>query len=138
MPLLRYKTGDISAIELDRCRCGRNLRRIRNVTTKAEDIIVSPSGALLSPSILTHAFKPFTSIIKSQIVQEKLDRVDVKIVATPEFGPEKEEALSRELRNRLGKSILVSIEKVTDIPPETSGKFRWVISKVDHPSNLDW
>jgi hypothetical protein len=32
----------------------------------------------------------------------------------------------------------IEIEEVDDIPPEPSGKFRWVVSRVPNPVELDW
>ena len=57
--MIRYRTGDISSIDATPCTCGKTARRIADVTTKAEDIVVTPDGRLISPSILTHPFKPF-------------------------------------------------------------------------------
>jgi len=50
------------------------------VTTKAEDMLTLPDGRLISPSVLTHPFKPLDSIEGSQIVQTAPDRVTVRLV----------------------------------------------------------
>jgi phenylacetate-CoA ligase len=138
MPMLRYRTSDMSAIEPEPCPCGRSFRRLRNITTKAEDIVVLPGGRMISPSILTHPFKPFDDIVMSQIVQESIDRVHVKIVARDSFTPARESQLLAGLRERLGPEVNVTLEKVSAIPREASGKFRWVISKVPHSLKVSW
>ena len=69
MPLIRYEVGDVSALITDPCGCGRPLPRMASVTTKAEDIVVTPEGRFVSSSTLTHPFKPMVRIEKSQIVQ---------------------------------------------------------------------
>lgn len=138
MPLLRYRTSDMSRKLVDGCPCGRGLGRISAVTTKAEDIVVTPEGRFVSPSVLTHPFKPFHQLEKSQIIQEERDRVVVKLVAGPEFTHEDERSLLRGLRERLGDSVAVESVRVEEIPPDSSGKFRWVISKVDHSCQVEW
>lgn len=138
MPLIRYRTTDITAIVPGPCQCGRTLRRIRDVTTKAEDVVVTPDGRVISPSILTHPFKPLTQVLKSQIVQDRLDRVIVKIVPSSDFGAAERTHLVRELEARLGSGVDIDIELVADIPPEKSGKYRWVISRVRHDGAIDW
>jgi phenylacetate-CoA ligase len=138
MPLFRYRTTDMTALLPEACPCGRTLRRIRDVTTKAEDIILTPDGRMISPSVLTHPFKPLTQILRSQIVQERLDEITVKIVASSEFTAADREHLIRELQSRLGSTVSVRIELVSDIPRERSGKYRWVISHVPHASRLSW
>lgn len=137
-PMIRYRTGDVSAIVPEQCACGRKLRRIRSVATKAEDIIVTPTGRMLSPSILTHPFKPFDQIIKSQLVQEELDLVRVKIVPSGGFTDDHRRMLMQKLQHRLGSEVAVAIELVDEIPHETSGKFRWVISRVNHSNLFSW
>jgi phenylacetate-CoA ligase len=138
MPLIRYRTGDISAIRREPCACGRTLMRIENVATKAEDIVVTPDGRMIAPSILTHPFKPFPQIVKSQLIQTRLDHVLVKIVPSSKFTPTHEQSLIRELAIRLGPGVAIEIQTVDAIPNEPSGKFRWIISQVDHPTHFRW
>lgn len=138
MPMIRYRTGDLSSIEEEPCACGRAARRIVAVTTKAEDIVVTPDGRLVSPSILTHPFKPFDGVRKSQIIQERLDLVRVRLVLSESFSDEERGLLIQGLQERLGRDVRVIPEEVDEIPPEPSGKFRWVISKVDHSRLFDW
>ena len=138
MPMIRYRTADVSAISTDACSCGRSLRRIRTVTTKAEDIVVTPDGRMVSPSVLTHPFKPLDQIVKSQIVQDRLDHLIVKLVPSAEFTPEEERSLVRSLRERLGPGMTIDVRLVDDIPREPSGKYRWVISHVDHSCAVPW
>jgi phenylacetate-CoA ligase len=138
MPMIRYRTTDISAIMHEPCKCGRSLRRIENISTKAEDIVVTPDGRMISPSVLTHPFKPFPQIVASQLVQERADRLVVKIIPSDRFTPENQAELLRSLGARLGPAVQLDLQIVEDIPRERSGKFRWVISHVAHPSVFQW
>jgi phenylacetate-CoA ligase len=138
MPMLRYRTNDVSRILERRCSCGRTSRVLDPVTTKAEDVIVTPDGRLISPSILTHPFKPFDTIVKSQLIQEAPDRVLVKIVVGERFTDEQEHELIASLQIRLGDSVNIDVAHVDEIPPERSGKFRWVISRVDAGYSPAW
>ncbi|HEV2150144.1 MAG TPA: hypothetical protein VGR37_22290 [Longimicrobiaceae bacterium] len=138
MPLIRYRTGDLSSMVREPCECGRTLVRIRDVATKAEDIVVTPDGRMISPSVLTHPFKPFDQIIKSQLVQERPDHLLVKIVASADFSPADERELRQRLAERLGTGIALEIVQVEDIPRERSGKYRWVISRIPHTCSFAW
>jgi phenylacetate-CoA ligase len=138
MPMIRYRTGDISTIRTDRCECGRSLRRIESVATKAEDIVVTPDGRLVSPSILTHPFKPFPQILESQIIQDARNHILVKIVPSTEFSPAHQAQLLGEIARRLGSGMRIDVELVDAIPREPSGKFRWIISRVDHSTHFGW
>lgn len=138
MPMLRYRTGDISTLRREPCACGRTLARMDSVATKAEDIVVTPDGRMVSPSILTHPFKPFPQIVKSQLVQDRRDHLLVKIVPSAEFSAEHQRALTEQLAARLGTAVAIEVQLVNDIPREASGKFRWIISRVEHPSHFSW
>jgi phenylacetate-CoA ligase len=138
MPMIRYRTGDISTIRTDACACGRTLRRIEGVATKAEDIVITPDGRLVSPSILTHPFKPFPQILESQIIQDRRDHVLVKIVPSKEFSPTQQAQLVSEIARRLGRGMQIDVQLVDSIPRERSGKFRWIISLVDHSTHFGW
>lgn len=137
MPLIRYRTSDLSR-RRGRCGCGRGLGLIDAVTTKAEDIVVTPDGRFVSPSVLTHSFKPFDAIRKSQIVQEEVDTFRIRLVVDERFGDEQERALRADLEERLGEGVELAVEYEDEIPPEPSGKFRWVVSRVSHDRELSW
>jgi phenylacetate-CoA ligase len=138
MPMIRYRTGDVSAIVPEPCPCGRTMRRVRDVSTKAEDIVVTPDGRQISPSILTHPFKPLEHIEVSQIIQERIDHLLVKLVPSGDFTQDEENTLIATLRERLGEGMVIEVRQVAEIPREPSGKLRWVISHVDHSCALTW
>jgi phenylacetate-CoA ligase len=130
MPFLRYRTTDITRVRSRACACGRGLPLIDDVATKAEDVVVTPDGRYLSPSALTHPFKPLHSIRQSQIVQRSVDEVEVRIVPDDEVAPHELEALRTGLQARLGQDVRIVISLVDEIPLSASGKYRWVISEV--------
>jgi len=130
MPLLRYRCNDVTAFRTERCSCGRALPLMEDVSTKAEDILALPDGRLISPSVLTHPFKPMHSVDESQIVQEQHDRVVIKIKPNAAFIPAESDYLVREFRKRLGDGVEVSVQIVDEIPRTKAGKFKWVVSEV--------
>lgn len=130
MPIIRYKTTDITGFKSEPCKCGRHMPRIEHITTKAEDIVVTPEGKMISASVLTHPFKMVNGINKSQIIQESEKQITLKLVTDSRFTADEEKSLLENFRYRVGDSIDIRIEQVSDIPRTKSGKFRWVISKV--------
>ena len=131
MPLIRYQTNDSCSLKSEVCTCGRSFPLIDSVTTKNESIISLPDGRLISPSTLTHPFKPMRNVLESQIIQESIDAVTVKLVRKESFNEEDEKRLVAGLFERLGNQIKISVEYVNEIPREKNGKFRWIISKVE-------
>jgi phenylacetate-CoA ligase len=131
MPLIRYVTNDRTALMAAPCRCGRAHDRMADVTTKSEDMLTLPDGRLISPSVLTHPFKPLDSIEGSQIVQTAADRVLVRIVPGATYDDGLTAHLKSELQARLGPDVRIDIEKVERLEQAKSGKFKWVTSKVE-------
>jgi phenylacetate-CoA ligase len=131
MPLIRYLTNDMSTIRSKGCSCGRRLVLMDDVTTKAEDILTLRDGRLISPSVLTHPFKPLTSIEASQIIQEDLDHLCIKLVAGPGFTQQDADCLIHGLQERLGEQMQIRVELVAELERTRSGKFKWVVSHVE-------
>ncbi len=130
MPLIRYETSDASSILPGQCACGRSFPLMNQVMTKFEDIIVLADGRMIPSSVLTHPFKPLSSILKSQIVQIDFNTIEVNIVKGSEYTENDTSILMKGMKERLGDNVTISIRFVQDIPNDKSGKFRWVISKV--------
>ena len=130
MPMIRYVTSDQSFLKSEPCPCGRSLPLMDAVTTKQEDLVLTPDGRWISPSVLTHPFKPMKNILESQIIQEKLDQIVIKIIRSPEYNETDSARLIEGLRERLGESVEIKLDFVDHIGRERSGKFRWVISKL--------
>lgn len=131
MPLLRYVTCDISGIKKESCSCGRGLPMMEDVSTKSEDILALKDGRMISPSVLTHPFKPMHGIEASQIIQEDYDDILIKLVPNAQYKKSDGETLVKEFQERLGRDVSVKIELVDSMERTKAGKFKWVISKVD-------
>ena len=101
-----------------------------DVATKAEDLLTLSDGRLISPSVLTHPFKPITSIVESQIIQEDRDHIRILLVAGTDYSADDEQLLMEGFRERLGEAAQIDIEKVEALTRTKAGKFKWVISKV--------
>jgi phenylacetate-CoA ligase len=135
MPFIRYKTSDLSSISDTKCACGRASPLMDAVLTKEEDLIHTPDGKTISSSILTHPFKPLKNIEKSQIIQEKIDLLTIKLVKRPGYSDLDTKKLLKAFSDRVGPEVLLNVEFVEDIPREKSGKYKWIISKIDRNGN---
>lgn len=130
MPLIRYQTNDACSLKNKPCSCGRGFPLMDDVTTKSESIITLPDGRLISPSVLTHPFKPLHNIVESQILQERTDELKVSIVKESGFSSDDEDKLVSAFQERLGEEINIRVEYVESIPRTGNGKFKWVVSSI--------
>lgn len=130
MPMIRYVTNDKTAIKTEPCPCGRSLDMMEDVATKAEDILTLKDGRYISPSVLTHPFKPLNSIQESQIIQKDYDRIIINIVPGKDYAQSDTQHLVSEFKKRLGDDVSVTVQIMEAIPKSERGKFRWVISEI--------
>lgn len=131
MPFIRYQTNDSCSQKIEQCSCGRNFPLMDDVATKNESIVTLPDGRLISPSVLTHPFKPMHNIIESQIIQEQIDQLLVRIVKSEHYSDNEEKKLVAAFNERLGDQVTITIEYVNSIHKTKDGKFKWVISKIE-------
>jgi phenylacetate-CoA ligase len=129
-PFIRYRTGDVATLDPAPCGCGRGLPRLREVHGRTTDFVVAADGTVMHGLALIYVVRDLPSVGQFKIVQESLRHTRVVLVPGPGYGPEAEQAICQGMRERLGGRVRVEIETVEQIPPERSGKFRYVVSKV--------
>jgi phenylacetate-CoA ligase len=127
MPLVRYAVGDRGTLDNDEspCPCGRNLPRLSGIEGRNNDLLITRDGR---PIYWLNPVFYGLPIHEAQIVQESLDRVHVRLVATGEPAETGRE-IARRLQARLG-DIHIELEEVDHVPREMNGKFRAVVCNV--------
>jgi phenylacetate-CoA ligase len=66
-----------------------------------------------------------------KISQETVDLTRVQVVADAPLGGALQDKIKAGFKARLGATVAIEVEQVAAILPEKSGKFRYVVSKVD-------
>jgi phenylacetate-CoA ligase len=131
MPLIRYRTNDLSNAIKGSCTCGRKYPRIHPIETKYENIIITPDGKYISPSLLTFCFKSASNVEMSQIVQSKDGSIKIRIVGNKSFREQDRGYVISGIRDILGDNIQITAELVENIERTKGGKFQWIISEVN-------
>ncbi|MGZ6268236.1 MAG: phenylacetate--CoA ligase, partial [Candidatus Limnocylindrales bacterium] len=124
MPMIRYRTRDVTAIIPEPCPCGRTLRRIRRIGRRSDDMFIIRGVNVFPSQIETALLRVEGTLPHYQIVLTRevgLDQVEVKVEVTPEvFSDEirKLEALRHQLEASI-ENILGLRVKVTLVEPRT-------------------
>jgi phenylacetate-CoA ligase len=88
MPMIRYRTRDITSLEATPCACGRTLRRISRISRRSDDMLII-RGVNLFPSQIEAALLAVEGTLPHyQIIvdrQQGLDTLEVQVEVTPEF-----------------------------------------------------
>ncbi|MFZ5512292.1 MAG: phenylacetate--CoA ligase family protein [Pseudomonadota bacterium] len=129
-PFIRYRTGDVGALDDRPCPCGRGLPILKAIEGRTTDFVVAADGTVMHGLALIYILRDLPGIEAFKIVQESKERVLVKVVSQAPLGPQARAAIVEGFRSRLGRGVEVAIDEVADIPPGRSGKFRYVVSHV--------
>jgi phenylacetate-CoA ligase len=129
-PFIRYRTGDIAVFDDQPCACGRSLPVLKEVQGRTTDFIVALDGTVMHGLALIYVLRDLPGIGSFKIIQESKTEVRVLVVPTDKYSNTTEDSIQRGFQERLGGGVSVSIELVAEIPPERSGKFRYVVSHV--------
>lgn len=138
MPLIRFRTKDITSINYDKCDCGRTLARISRITGRADDML-KVRGVSVFPSQVEKALlkveglQPHYQIIVTR--PHLMDEMEVKVETSPEvFSDDIGEMmkLQKKIEDYIGDEIGLRV-KVTLVEPKTlprsEGKAVRVIDK---------
>jgi len=138
MPMLRYRTRDITAISTEACPCGRSILRIRRIERRSDDMFII-RGVNVFPSQVEAAMltvegaSPHYQIVLSG--EGGLDQMEVQIEVTPEVFSDRISEMES-----LKKKFSVAIERILNIRanvrlvepnsiPRSEGKAKRVIDK---------
>src|ERR1035438_6869572 len=87
MPMIRYRTRDVTALISEPCPCGRTLRRVRRIGRRSDDMIII-RGINVFPSQIESALMSVEGTMPHyQIVLTRdkgLDQMEVLVEVTPE------------------------------------------------------
>lgn len=130
-PFIRYRTGDVAVLDESSCKCGRGLPLLREIQGRTTDFVVARDGTVMHGLALIYVLRDMPGLRAFKIVQESLDLTRVLVVPEGELPPGAERHIQEAFRARLGDTVAVRVERVAEIPHEASGKYRYVMSRVD-------
>lgn len=144
LPLLRYRTGDITTLTAASCACGRTSARIARIKGRADDMLIV-KGVNLYPSEVERTLLAVDELVPHyQLVVDRtgtLARLEVQVEPSPTLvarcgGFDAAHPTLRELRRRVGERLASALglsAEVTLLPPRTlprsEGKAVRVIEK---------
>jgi phenylacetate-CoA ligase len=131
MPFIRYRTGDVTQFDTQRCKCGRRLSIMKKIQGRTTDFIVSPDGRWQHGLSLIYVIRDIPGVTHFKIIQEALDDVKILLKVDQNLFPENgKTTIVKGVKQRMGQEVKVDIELVDEIAKDASGKYRYVVSKV--------
>lgn len=130
MPMIRYRTGDIVTLSQTPCPCGVGLNQIKVSGGRVADFVVTLDGRWVPGYAFIYICRSIPGITKFQVQQERLGEIRVLVAVDDEFPADGIERILAQTRRRLRSDDRVTAERVDDIQPAPSGKYRPVVSRV--------
>ena len=130
-PFIRYRTGDIGVLGTDACACGRGLPLLKEIQGRSTDFLVTQDGTIMHGLALVYILRDLPEVKAFKITQETLDATGVQVVLEAPLTDALRATIVRGFQARLGAGVAVDVSQVDAILPEKSGKFRYVVSKLD-------
>ncbi len=138
LPLIRYRTRDLTRLSYDKCSCGRTMVRMEKCLGRSDDMLII-RGVNLFPSQIESVIlemseiKPHYLLIVDRI--NNLDTIELQVEVDEEFFQDKISQL-QSLRNKIQCNLESTLGlgiKVTLVEPKTiersEGKSKRVIDK---------
>lgn len=132
MPLIRYRQSDLGQLSKAKCDCGRGLPILGNIVGRVLDFIQTPDGRRFHGMRLIYLLEEMVDlgygVRQFQVVQDRIDHIEVRIVKDQGYRNEALPWLRQRLLKLLGDAMNIDFTHVMEIPREPSGKMRVVIS----------
>jgi len=138
MPMIRYRTRDLTSIITEKCACGRTLRRISKISHRSDDMFIIRGVNVFPSQIETAILNEEKNLPHYQIILTRnhgLDSIEVDIEVTPEMFSDKVSVME-ELTQRFSHAIerIINLRVMVKMLPPNSiprseGKAKRVIDK---------
>lgn len=138
LPLIRYRTRDLTRLNHEKCKCGRTMVRMEKCLGRSDDMLIIRGVNLFPSQVETvllemSEIKPHYLLLVDRV--NNLDTLELKVEVDEAFFLDRIsqlEALRQKLQNKLENSLGLGI-KVTLVEPKTiersEGKAKRVIDK---------
>jgi phenylacetate-CoA ligase len=141
MPMIRYRTRDVTRIFAEACPCGRTIRRIARIGRRSDDMFIIRGVNVFPSQVETALLRVEGTLPHYQIVLTRdkgLDQMEVKVEVTPEvFSDEirQLEALQHQLEASI-ENILGLRVQVTLVEPRTIARSEGKAKRVTDLRNV--
>ena len=129
LPIIRYRSGDVGALDATPCPCGRGLPKLARVEGRRTDFLVAPSGKLMHALAAIYVLREVPGLREFQVVQERVDHVRVRVVPSGELSAAARATITERLGGLFEGGARIDVETVDSVA-SPSGKHRYVISHV--------
>lgn len=134
MPLIRYDTNDIGITDDQPCSCGRPHPLLKEICGRSGDFLFTPEGRAVHSLLFAYVFDELPWVKEYQVVQERLDRITIRVIPDRGFDERKLEN-ARALIQKQSDTWNVDFAVVDHIEKTQSGKYKYIINNMINNQN---
>lgn len=127
MPFIRYELGDSGQLLDTPCSCGLPYPLMQMSVCRDNDLVITPNGTRMHPSLLNRLLYGMTQIRSYQWVQLAPDRLRLNLVCDGQLSTAAHAQLVCGVQDSLSSMMSLDIEYLDQIPLTPAGKHRYVI-----------
>ncbi len=142
MPMIRYRTRDLTAITSEPCACGRTLRRIKRISSRSDDMFII-RGVNVFPTQIETALLAIEGVLPHyQIIlrrENNLDNIEVQVEINANMASDTvseitamEKRITRNIEQIIGIRVLVKL-----VQPNTLIRSEGKIKRVTDLRNVN-
>ncbi|MCM8797524.1 MAG: hypothetical protein NC923_06605 [Candidatus Omnitrophica bacterium] len=132
MPLIRYRTGDYIRLKptAQKCSCNRTFPIVGSIVGRNSDIVITPDGRAITA--LYVVFDRTPNICFGQVIQERLDKLLVKVAYNSQDIDSSDALLLKNLVDFVGDSMKIEIVHIgpEELEMNKLVKNKTIISKI--------
>jgi len=117
LPIIRYRTGDITSLIKEPCACGRTMARMESIVGRADDMLIV-NGVNVYPSQVEHVIANAEGVtLNYQIIADKkghLDKLEIMVEVSDEIMVDNVGELER-IRKEIQSSLLNNLYINADV-----------------------
>ncbi len=129
-PFIRYRTGDMVRLADEPDRDGRGLHVLAEVVGRSTDFLVRSDGTIMHALAGIYVLRATDGVGEFKLIQHDVRDIEVRVVPNERWRPQAAVQIEQGLRHRLGEDVRIAVRTCESIPPEASGKYRYVVSHV--------
>ncbi len=129
-PFIRYRTGDQAVLGQVQDSGGRGLHVLDEVLGRQTDFVVREDGTMMHALALIYVMRATEGVGRFKCIQHAPLELEVQVVPDARWNEVSAKQVVEGMRARLGENLRVNLKLVDAIPAEASGKYRYVVSRV--------
>jgi phenylacetate-CoA ligase len=132
MPLIRYVTNDVGIYTEQLCECGREHQLLKGIQGRTQDYVITSDNKAIPFTMICISVRS-SSLEKArqyQYSQENAGELLLNIVRKDGFTEKDSESIRKEICEKFGDSIKITVSNVDQIQRTPSGKQRMLVQKL--------